>query len=186
MSEFTDWYPVDNPTEGGNGGEHWIDVPNIALDDVSFSFADAPAGTWTIDQTYIIALRGNPAIDALIPDNSTFDSVEVKMYYELPSSISPITGINVRTSDSPFVISNPQTIATIPGPTGLATIDYDAAVDDIEGRAIAQGGGITNIFCNYAIVGTPSPWQLNWRFAEMRIEFTRAPYTPRTAFIAMF
>jgi hypothetical protein len=185
MSEFTAWYPVTNPTQSISSGTNWDDLTNIVLDDASFSPAiSSGGGSWTNDLTTVVDVNGNPAIDPLIPDNSTFDSVEVRMYFEQPQQMF-FAQVAINRSSNQLTPVFAEELGIFTANPELLQVDYSLPVDDTEGRAIAEGGNILYVY-GKASASEAAQWQENWRFAEMRIEFTRAPFTPRTAFIAMF
>lgn len=187
MSQFTDWYPVENPTQGTLGGTNWANLANIAVDDANFSDADASGGAWANESTEVVTIRGNSALDPLIPDGSTFQSVEVRMYFDLPQNLLVIPQASIFRSSSQSTPTFAEGLGSL-GPTAeIKTIPYAKVVDDAQGRLIAEGGSILFVYSAYT-PATPEAgqWQLNWRFAEMRLEYTLPPFISNTPFIAMF
>jgi len=186
MAEFTTWVAAN--LRQSSGRTLWESLNNAESDTSSFSFAQATNGAWSgspAHVTNVVGFSGRSSLTNQIPENSIIDRVECNLYFDLPEPLLIVGNIRIYRSSS-YIDTSPVEILGLVGPSaGPDTVQFNDNISDSAGWAIANGGDVFP-FYGYHENEEADTWQLNMRYCELRLRFTRAPNVPRTAFIAMF
>jgi hypothetical protein len=185
MSEFTTWVPADLVSTGNLAGTAWSNLPAAEVDNNADAFASAIFGSWEQSVTRVISVNGRTGLGTQIPDSAEIEAVEVRFYFQLTTELVNIGAIDVIQSQSATSHVVGSLIGSIGPGIENVTMVYTKTVTTPQGRAIAEGGLAVPMFGQRG-GDEGSAWELDWRFAEVRLQFTRAPNVPRTAYIALF
>lgn len=184
MSEWTDWVACNRLEDSGFTGTAWTDLSNAQVDNANFAYAIASNdGAWNNSITEITqTFTDNLA--AIIPTNATLNTIETRFHFDNPNQLFFINQLNVYRSNSfGDLVENigfvdGQTI----GPKQITYTDTSPSSNIISGAT-----GSMYMKCTHTgAEGAGYFWQLNLRYVDIRVEFTRAPNVPRTAFVATF
>jgi len=186
MSEFTPWVACNRLVLDGVSGTNWVALDNAEVDNVDFSYAPA-TGAWSNSETRIVNVFTDN-LSLIIPSSATIDSIETRFYFELPQDFNVIPQVNIFRSNS--LGSLVENIGFI-GPSIQTKEITWSNVSPINGDDIVAGTAPSMYMkCQHSGVeeqfGLPRDWQLNMRYVDIRVEFTRAPNVPRTAYIGLF
>lgn len=188
MAEWSNWGLLKSNQNQTGGLTPWTDISNANNYD-DFAYAEAIGGQWagspghSTDQ----AISGNPVIvREEVPTNATCSRIQLRWYFEMVDAtafvvrklyLDDLLGVNrFFIADIPWNIDG---LITSPSYTGTNT--------DIQNFLTGGLGGAfdSNWHCEHANTDTQT-WALRLYYIETRVEFTRAPNVPRTAFIATF
>ena len=185
MSEWTPWVACNRLVDSGTSGAPWISLDNAEVDDANFAYAQADAsGAWNNNVTEITqSFTDNLAL--IIPTNATIEAIETRFHFEMPNQLFFIPQVNVyRSNSGGDLIEN---IGFISGAIQTKELTWTDTSGTQADNIINGTVGSMYMKCQHA--GNESPdyeWQLNLRYVDIRVQFTRAPNVPRTAYIGLF
>lgn len=185
MAEYTTWVAAD--LSQSSGSTLWDDLNNAEVDNAAFAYAQA-VGAWSGSPghvTNVIGFAGRSSLADQMPENATIDRIECNIYLDLPVSLLVVPNIRIYESDSYIDQGFQQLLGTIGPGAESDIVTFNEDISNSAGWAIANGGNVFPFFGYHENeeIGT---WQLNMRYCELRLRFTRAPNIPRTAFVPMF
>ena len=186
MAEFTTWVAAN--LRQSSFRTTWENLNNAESDTSSFSFAQATNGAWSgspAHVTNVVGFSGRSSLTNQIPENSIIDRVECNIYLDLPEPLLIVQSVRIYESFDYVDPGYKQILGTIGPGAESDIITFNEDITDGEGWAIANGGDVFP-FYGYHENEEADTWQLNMRYCELRLQFTRPPNVPRTAFVAMF
>ncbi len=188
MAEFTSWVGARLSQQLDSGSTVWDNLSNAQSDNTNFAQARASNGAWGGSpgrSTYIVSFEGNTDLLAFMPAGSIIDKVECRIYLDLTETLLVIPDLRLRRSSNPNTQVSLEILANIGPAAGPLIVDWDDTISDSEGWAIANGGDVMYFYGTHTLQEADT-WSLNMRYCELRLQFTRPPNVPRTAYIAMF
>lgn len=192
MAEWTAWQACDFLIPSFTSDTWWLDLSNASFDNANFAYAPAVGGKWAgsglYRQTDTIQV-GTSNLEPLIPSNATVSKIQTRFRGSLPITVPVVPDILFFKTDQPGLVL--QLFATIPKTAGDFTTSYlQDYTPDAPSQAEAWDviNGVTeSLFMKCGHQDTSSvDWQLNLRYVDIRVEFTRVPNVPRTAFLGTF